>query len=251
MDDSLSPGIGHRLDGWANRDLNIGAIIAIAPNLEPLAERLGVDVETVKKVLLSWGPGKYDAELNEDGKAFRPDGKPATTLLPPAFALSGINLHTWTGWGSVTHWNAYVANTQMRGKGTFYDPRMNNPKQYPIAVKTGDWNIRNYPDLITPKLADLNVYQLSLVAPKPPTASYNNIAAKRGQSFLTEKLNVQFAMYLPFIVNQVGLHIHLLKWVSIAFKLIVHQFGDIAPLHYVGFGLIKKVVFIMMGAFLL
>jgi len=98
VDDSFAPGIGRRLDGWANRDLNVGAIIALAPNLDAIAERLGVDVPTVKEVLASWGPGKYDAILLEDGKAFRPDGKPAATLIPPAFGLSGINLHTWTGW---------------------------------------------------------------------------------------------------------------------------------------------------------
>jgi hypothetical protein len=129
VDDSFAPGIGRRLDGWANRDLNVGAIIGLAPNLEVIADRLGVDVPTVQEVLASWGPGKYDAELLVDGKAFRPDGKPAATLLPPAFGLSGINLHTWTGWGSVTHWNAYVANTQMRGLGTFFDPRLNDPEK--------------------------------------------------------------------------------------------------------------------------
>lgn len=114
VDNSLAPGIGRRLDGYANRDLNVGAIIALAPDLQAIASRLNVDVPTVKKAVLSWGPGKFDAELNQDGKAFRPDGKSAATLLPPAFGLAGINLHTWTGWGSVTYWNAYVANTQMR-----------------------------------------------------------------------------------------------------------------------------------------
>jgi hypothetical protein len=79
---------GDRLDGWPNRDLNVGAIVALAPNLAPLAQQLGVDVATVKKVLLSWGPGKYDAELNADGKAFRPDGSTAATLLPAAFGLA-------------------------------------------------------------------------------------------------------------------------------------------------------------------
>src|SRR5205823_5014794 len=130
VDDSFSPGIGHRLDGWPNRDLNVGAIVSLAPNLQPLADLLGVDVATVKKVLASWGPGKYDAELDQDGKAFRPDGKPAATLLPPAFGLAGVNLHTYTGWGSVTYWNAYVASSQMHGKGTFFDPRLNE-KQFP------------------------------------------------------------------------------------------------------------------------
>ena len=84
---------------------------------------------TCATVLRSWGPGKFDAELILDGKAFRPDGKPAATLIPPAFGLAGVNLHTWTGWGSVTHWNAFVANLEMHGQGTFYDPRLNDAAQ--------------------------------------------------------------------------------------------------------------------------
>ena len=112
VDDSFAPGIGRRLDGWANRDLNVGAIVSLAPNLKPFTDLLGVDVETVKKVLASWGPGRYDAELDKDGKAFRPDGKQAGTLIPPAFGLAGVNLSTWTGFGSVTYWNAYVAGNR-------------------------------------------------------------------------------------------------------------------------------------------
>src|SRR6185312_9637697 len=96
VDNSFAPGIGHRLDGWANRDLNVGAIVALAPNLRPITDALGVDVPTVKKVLASWGPGCFDALLDKDGKALRPDGKKACTLIPPAFGLAGVNLHTWT-----------------------------------------------------------------------------------------------------------------------------------------------------------
>ncbi len=103
VDDSFAPGIGKRLDGWAARDLNVGAIVSLAPNLKPFSDLLGVDVATVKKVLSSWGPGRFDAELDKDGKAFRPDGKQAGTLIPPAFGLAGVNLHTWTGFGSVTY----------------------------------------------------------------------------------------------------------------------------------------------------
>ncbi len=106
-------GIGKRLDGWPNQDLNVGAIISMAPNLTVLTENLGVDVETLKKVLASWGPGKFDAQLNLDGKAMRPDGKPAATLIPEAFGHAGHNLHTWTGgWGTITYWNAFVANLE-------------------------------------------------------------------------------------------------------------------------------------------
>jgi hypothetical protein len=131
VDDSFAPGIGRRLDGWANRDLNVGAIIAFAPNMQFFVDLLGVaDQATVRAVLNGWGPGKFDAELILDGKAVNPQqitngvvtgvNVPAATLLPPIFGLAGVNLHTWTGWGSVTHWNAFVANLEMGGQGTFF-----------------------------------------------------------------------------------------------------------------------------------
>lgn len=207
VDNSLAPGIGRRLDGYAARDLNVGGIIGLAPNLQVIADRLGVDVATVRTVLASWGPGKFDAELLEDGKGFRPDGKPAATLLPPIFSLSGINLHTWTGWGSVPYWNAYVANTQMRGQGTFYDPRLLNARKYPIAVKTGDWNIRKKPDLITPKLADLHVYQLALTAPKPAQNSYDAAGAKRGEILFNGKATCA-RCHVPPLYSEPGWAMH-------------------------------------------
>jgi hypothetical protein len=148
----------------------------------PIADLLGVDVGTVRKVLNSWGPGKFDAELILDGKAFRPDGRSAATLIPPAFGLAGINLHTWTGWGSVTHWNAFVANLGMHGKGTFFDPRLDDPDKFPIAARAGFGNVRNDSDLITSKLPALHVYQLAIPAPDPPTGSFDPAAAERGQA---------------------------------------------------------------------
>lgn len=181
VSDGFTTGIGDRLDGWPNRDLDIGAIVATAPNLKPITDLLQVDDATVRKVLKSWGPGKYDAELIHDGKAFRPDGKSAATVLPAAFGLAGVNLHTYTGWGSVTHWNAYVAITQMHGKGTFYDPRLNDPERFPVAVRSGLWNKRDKPDLVTDKLAALHYYQLSIPAPKPPKGSFDANAAQRGR----------------------------------------------------------------------
>lgn len=214
VDNSFAPGIGRRLDGWANRDLNVGAIIGLSPNLKVIADRLGVDVPTVQKVLASWGPGKYDAELLEDGKAFRPDGRSAATLLPPAFALSGINLHTWTGWGSVTHWNAYVATTQMHGKGTFYDPRLNNPEKYPIAVLNGDYNIRRKPDLLTSKLGALQVYQLALKAPQPPANSFDPIAAKRGETLFNGKAGCA-RCHVPPLYSEPGWAAHTPKEMGI------------------------------------
>src|SRR5205823_6493650 len=90
VDNSFAAGIGRRLDGWPNRDLNVGAIVSAAPNLKPVEDLLGVDDATLKKVLASWGPGKFDAEVFLDGKAFRPDGKSAAVLIPPAFGMGGI-----------------------------------------------------------------------------------------------------------------------------------------------------------------
>src|SRR5215471_14866513 len=150
--------IGHRLDGWANRDLNVGAIINLSPDLSAPAKLLGVDQSVVRKVLLSWGTGKFDAELLMDGKAFRPDGTTAAVLIPPAYGLAGVNLHTWTGWGSVTYWNAFVANLEMHGKGRFFDSRLNNASQFPIAAANGFANVLVDPaeDRITPKLAGLH-----------------------------------------------------------------------------------------------
>ena len=186
VDDSFAPGIGHRLDGWANRDLNVGVIASLAPNLQPVADLISlggttIDVATVKQVLRSWGPGKFDAELFLDEKAFRPDGRSAATLIPPAFGLAGVNLHTWTGWGSVTHWNAFVANLEMHGKGTFFDPRLNDPLQFPVAARAGFGNVRNTPDLISGKLAALHFYQLAIPAPTPPEGSFDKSAAARGK----------------------------------------------------------------------
>ena len=153
VDNSVAPGIGRRLDGWPNRDLNVGAIIALAPDLSAVADLLQTDQATVRTVLNSWGPGKFDAQLFLDGKAFRPDGKSAATLLPAAFGLAGVNLHTYTGWGGVSHWNAFVANLEMHGKGTFIDPRLDDPLRFPVAARAGFGNVRNDPDLITVEAA--------------------------------------------------------------------------------------------------
>lgn len=180
VDNSFAPGIGHRLDGWPNRDLNVGAIVSLAPNLTPIANLLNVDVATVRKVLATWGPGCYDAELDKDGKALRPDGGRACTLIPPAYGLAGVNLHTWTGFGSVPYWNAYVAVTQMHGSGTFFDARLNT-SQFPIAASSGSWNVRDTPDLVTGALPALHFYQLAIPAPKPPAGSFDAAAAARGQ----------------------------------------------------------------------
>src|SRR4051794_26674591 len=182
VDDSLTAGIGRRLDGWANRDLNVGAIVALAPNLGPFVQLLGVDDPTVRRVLRSLGAGRFDAELILDGKAFRPDGKSAATLIPPAFGLAGVNLHTWTGWGAGTHWNAVVANLGVDGEGTFSAPRLETADQFPIAPANGFGHVRIAPDkdLITSKLPALPLYQLAIDPPKPPAAAFDAAAAARG-----------------------------------------------------------------------
>lgn len=187
VDNSLAAGIGHRLDGWANRDLNVGALINLAPDLSVVAALLGTSEASVRTVLAAWGPGKFDAELLLDGKGFRPDGKSAATLIPPAFGLAGVNLHTWTGWGGVSHWNAFVAILQMHGKGTFYDPRLNDPVQFPVAARNRFGNVRDQPDLVSAKLPALHVYQLAIPAPKAPAGSFDQPAALRGKALFETK----------------------------------------------------------------
>ena len=207
VDNSLTQGIGGRLDGWANRDLDVGAIVALAPTLEPFATLLGIEEATVRDVLSSWGPGKFDAELILDGKAFRPDGRSAATLLPPAFGLAGVNLHTWTGWGSVTHWNAFVSNLEMHGTGTFYDPRLNDAEKFPIAAQNGFGNVRSDPDLITSKLAALHFYQLAIPAPKPPEGSFDAAAAARGEMLFKESAQCA-TCHVPPLFTEPGWNMH-------------------------------------------
>src|SRR5207247_5577594 len=142
------------------------------------------DDATLRKVLLSWGPGKFDAEVFMDGKALRPDGSSAATLIPPAYGLAGFNLHTSTGWGSVTYWNAFVANLEMHGQGRFFDPRLNDATRFPVAAKARFGHVHNTPDLITSKLGALHAYDLSLVAPTPPKGSFDPAAAARGQDIV-------------------------------------------------------------------
>src|SRR5262245_8057649 len=202
VDNSFAFGVGHRLDGFANRDLNVGAIVAAAPNLQPVADFLGVSVATLKTVLNSWGPGKFDAEIFLDGKAFNPQqvshgvvtgtNVPGATLIPNALGLAGYNQHTWTGaWGTVSYWNAFVANLELHGKGRFFDPRLNNAAQFPIAAahNLGDLpHIDPEDDLITKKLPALQFYQLAIPAPAPqPGQDFDPAAARRGDALFSGK----------------------------------------------------------------
>jgi cytochrome c5 len=153
VDNSFAPGIGKRLDGWANRDLNAGAIIALSPALSA----------TMKAVYNSWGKGKYDPRFNQDGKN-------GPQVIPPAYGLEGIHSITSTGDGDdVSYWNRYVGITQMGGHGTFVDPRLG------IDVTNGT------DDRISAKLPALRAYQFSLLPPPPPPGSFDANAAARGQ----------------------------------------------------------------------
>lgn len=202
VDNSLAFGIGHRLDGWANRDLDAGKIVAAAPNLAPFTALLGVSDATVRAVLNSWGPGKFDAELILDGKAFNPQqvsngvvtgtNVPGATLIPNAFDLGGHNQHTWTGaWGTVSYWNAFVANLELHGIGRFFDPRLNNAAKFPIAAANGFGDLPHIPpeqDLITSKLPALHFYQLAIPAPRPePDVHFDAAAAALGEPLFSGK----------------------------------------------------------------
>lgn len=151
VDNSFAAGIGRRQDGWANMDLNVGAIVALSPAV-PVA---------LKAVLRLWGPGKYDPRINVDGLN-------TPLVLPPAYGLRGVERETYTGEGPVSYWNAYVAVTQMHGQGNFSDPRLGI-------------SIMQSPDLVTPKLPALSAYQFSLETPPPPAGSFDQLAANRGR----------------------------------------------------------------------
>jgi hypothetical protein len=208
VDNAFAPGIGRRLDGWPNRDLNIGALVASAPDLSAFVKMLEVDESTVKKVLTSWGPGKFDAQLNLDGKAFRPDGKPAATLNPPAFGLAGVNNHTWTGaWGTVTYWNAYVGNLEMHGKGRFYDPRLDNAEKYPVAARSKQGHKADAEDRITAKLPALHFYQLSLPSPKAPPGTFDTASAARGKKLFAGKARCA-SCHVPPLFTEPGWNLH-------------------------------------------
>ena len=207
VDNSVVPGVGRRLDGWPNRDLNVGAIIALAPDLSAVANLLQANQQTVRTVLASWGPGKFDAQLFLDGKAFRPDGKTAATLLPAAFGLAGVNLHTYTGWGGVAHWNAFVANLEMHGQGTFIDSRLNDAARFPVAARAGFAEVRNDPDLTTSKLPALQFYQLSLAAPKPPRGSFDAAAARAGKDVFNGAARCA-TCHVPPIFTEPGWNMH-------------------------------------------
>ena len=185
----------------------MGAIVSLAPTLQPFTDLLGVDAPTVKQVLASWGPGRFDAELDKDGKAFRPDGKQAGTLIPPAFGLAGVNLHTWTGFGSVPYWNAYVGATEMHGSGTFFDARLSAADQYAVSARSGSHNTRGMPDRLTAKLAALHFYQLSIPAPKAVAGSFDPAAFARGKGLFEGAARCAMC-HVPPLFTEPGNNLH-------------------------------------------
>ena len=203
VDNSFAPGIGNRLDGWPNRDLNVGAIIALTDNAKPIADMLHVDEPTLRTVLNGWGPGKFPAILFMDGKALRPDGKIAANLIPAAFGLKNIGLTTYTGWGDISYWNAFVGTLEMHGKGTLIDQRLNDRVKYPIAVENNFYNTTHSPDLITSKLPALKAYQHSIAAPKPPAGSFDAIAANRGGVLFNTKAKCATCHAAPVFADNV------------------------------------------------
>jgi hypothetical protein len=209
VDNSFAPGIGHRRDGWPNRDLNVGAIVGLSPDLSSVARLLGVDEKTVRAVLASWGPGKFDAELFMDGKAFRPDGKSASVLIPAAFGLAGVNLHTYTGWGSIPYWNAFVAVLEMHGHGNFFDPRLDDASKFPVAARNhfGHVQVDAAHDQVTSKLAALHDYQINLVAPRPPEDSFDEERAERGKALFNGKAKCSVC-HVPPLYTEPGWNLH-------------------------------------------
>jgi hypothetical protein len=208
VDDSFAPGLGLRRDGWANRDLDVGAIVALAPDLSSVATLLGTDEPTVRAVLASWGPGKFDAELFLDGHAFQPGGASSAVLIPPAFGLGGVNMHTWTGWGSVTYWNAFVANLEMHGQGTFYDPRLDDAQKFPVAAAAGSGHVVSAgEDRVTPKLGALEFYQLALPVPTPPNGSFDPVAALAGEQLFRGAADCA-RCHVPPLYTEPGWNMH-------------------------------------------
>ena len=202
VDDSYQYGIGKRLDGWPNRDLDVGGIISLTDNALPIANMLHVSEPTLRSVLDLWGPGKFSAILFMDGKAFNTEtGNVAANLIPAAFGLKDIELTTYTGWGDISYWNAFVAILEMHGKGNFSDPRLNDPVKYPIAVEQGFYNVINNPDLVTSKLPALRAYQHSIDAPKPPANSYDHGAAGRGKAIFLTKAQCATCHPLPLLAD--------------------------------------------------
>jgi len=187
VDDSFAPGIGNRLDGWPNRDLDVGTIVSVAPDLSFFADLLGVSQDDVRGVLQGWGPGKFDAFLHLDGKIANATGGPSAVLIPPLFGLQGVGLMTWNGFSGLNSWVPLVITLEMFGEGIFSDRRLANAAQFPIAAANGFSRVRILPDLVTPKLSALLTYVESIETPPAPDGAYDPAAAARGEVLFNDK----------------------------------------------------------------
>ena len=189
VDDSFAEGIGNRLDGWANNELNVGAILGFINNAS-LADILKVDQATFNGVVNNWGPGRFAPVLLMDGKVTKPNGDLATLIIPPAYGLQGVEKETYTGWGEISYWNRFIGVLDMGGLGSFSDPRLNDPNKFPLAVERGLFDVTSTENLINDdKLEALLQYQLSLLSPKPDPSTYNEQAAIRGKIIFEGKAN--------------------------------------------------------------
>lgn len=207
VNDSVAHGAGSRLDGWPNRDINMGSVIARSPNLRVMSMRIGTNPVTLKKSLEAWGPGKYDSILMADGRVSRPDLKPSPTIIPSLFGLSGVSLCSYNGWGSMAYKNAFEAVLSMRGKGNFFDLRLTDSDRFPVASRTGDWSIKTKNDVVTPKLAALHYYQLSLPVPVPPQSYFDEQMAQRGRALFEGKAKCA-TCHVPPLYTEPGWAMH-------------------------------------------
>ncbi len=187
VDDSFAPGVGERMDGWPNRDLNLGAVLAAAPDIKPISSMFGGNDKAVRAALKAWGPGRFDAVLFLDGKTARPDGKTSAVLIPAIYGLGGVDGHTYSGSASMSYWNALVANVIMHGSGTFFDPRLDDAQRFPLAAATRAGHTATDDDRITGKLGSLQFYQLALEVPMPAAGSFDAAAAERGKALFASK----------------------------------------------------------------
>lgn len=206
VDNAYALGVGNRLDGWPNRDLDFGGIMSLSPGLKAVSDRIGVDTASVAKTLAGWGPGRFDPRFLNDGRGIGPDAKGAT-LIPSIFGLAGVGLNSYTGMGSLAYWNAYEVNTQMRGRGTFFDIRLSEEERFPVSFRTGDWSLRNTPDMATSKLAALNFFELALPAPAPPSGYFDAEAAKRGKAVFEGKATCA-RCHVPPLYTEPGWPMH-------------------------------------------
>ncbi len=238
VDDSFAPGIGELLDGWPNRELEVGKIIAAAPNLsyyldtvnktrtpsdevndralrtvlagpqDPPAPNACLDPDAGAECCTGWGQGKLDAFFTLDGKGLDfPDCNSAATQIPPLFGLNGVGLVTWNGWNGLSGWMPVVINLVLHGQGTLSDASLNDAERFPVAAANEfarvppRTQLNPGPDLVTSKLGALEAYILALKTPEPPAGSFDSQAAERGEAIFLSKCS---GCHVPPIYTRPG-----------------------------------------------